>query len=407
LNRSITTSEQQIKPGLTPKAQIITLIIGIILIATTLRAPFTSVGPLVDLISKDLGINHTLIGLLTTFPLLAFALISPLAPKLSYRLGAERAVFLGTAIVLLGILIRYMPSSYTLFLGTIILGIGIAISNVLIPSIIKNNFPLQIGIMTGIYSVAMNVFAAVGSGISIPLANIESLGWRGSLVFWSLLLFIALLIWIPQLKKKQPGKNVTTSGATSIWRSKLAWKVTTTMGVQSFIFYSVVTWLPEILIEKGISASTSGWLLSLLQVAGVPVTFVVPIIAAKLKNQRAIILAIFICFVLGFSALLIGSSLLLPVGIVLIGVGTGAAFGLTTMFFILRTRDSFQAAQLSGMAQSIGYLLAATGPLFLGLVHDISGNWSVAIGVLLVSSFIFIYTGWSAAKNDYVTVANK
>lgn len=396
-------SEQHIKNKLPTPTKYILLLIGIILIAAILRAPFTSVGPLIEMISVDLGLNHTLVGLLTTFPLLAFAFISPLAPKLSDKWGMEKAIFVGIIIVIAGILFRFIPSIFTLFTGTIIIGIGIAIGNVLLPGLIKRDFPLHIGIMTGIYSVSMNVFAALASGISIPLADSVATGWRGSLLTWSLLSFIALIVWIPQLRSKRVSTIVTVSGRTSIWKSKLAWQVTAAMGLQSFIFYSVVTWLPEVLSSLGMSSSTAGWMLSLLQLSSVPITFVVPILSAKYKDQRSLVFVTFVCFFLGFLLVLIGSTILLPVGVILIGVGTGAAFGLSTMFFILRTRNSQQAAQLSGMAQSIGYLLAATGPLFVGLVHDLSGSWSLAIGLLLFSSILFFLTGLGAAKNVYIS----
>ncbi|MWV46759.1 MFS transporter [Paenibacillus sp. HJL G12] len=378
------------------------LLVGIIMIATTLRSPITAVGPLIETIRGDTSMSHTLAGLLTTFPLLAFAAMSPLAPKISRRWGMERTLFLGVCAVTAGIALRFIPTLLALFSGTILLGLGIALSNVLLPSLIKRDFPLRTGVMTGIYSVSMNIFAAIASGISVPVAAHLQSGWRGSLAMWGILAAVSLIVWLPQLRYRHEAANVQVSGKSSIWRSKLAWQVTIVMGLQSFVFYSVVAWLPEILTQRGMSPSTAGWMLSLLQLFSVPATFVVPILAARFKNQRLLVFLTFLCLMIGFVLLLTGVQALVPVAVIPIGLGTGSAFGLCTMFFVLRTRHSHQAAELSGMAQSIGYLLAAVGPLLFGLVHDMTGNWTVPMMLLLVVGIIYMLAGWGAGNNRYI-----
>ena len=314
----------------------------------------------------------------------------------------ERALFVGVCAVTAGIILRFIPSLTALFGGTILLGLGIALSNVLLPSLIKRDFPLRTGVMTGIYSVSMNIFAAIASGISVPVAGHLHSGWRGSLVMWSILAVISLLVWLPQLRYRHEAASVQVSGKSSIWNSKLAWQVTIVMGLQSFVFYSVVAWLPEILTQRGMSPSTAGWMLSLLQLFSVPVTFVVPILAARFKNQRLLVFFTFLCLMVGFLLLLTGVQALVPAAVIPIGMGTGAAFGLVTMFFVLRTRHSQQAAELSGMAQSVGYLLAAVGPLLFGLVHDMTGSWTAAILLLIAAGIIYMLAGWGAGNNRYV-----
>ncbi len=379
------------------------LLVGIIMIATTLRSPITAVGPLIETIRSDTGMSHTLAGLLTTFPLLAFALMSPLAPRISRLWGMERALFLGVCAVTVGIVLRFIPTITALFAGTILLGLGIALSNVLLPSLIKRDFPLRTGVMTGIYSVSMNIFAAIASGISVPVAGHLHSGWRGSLVMWGILAVISLLAWLPQLRYRHEVAKVQVSAkSSSVWGSKLAWQVTIVMGLQSFVFYSVVAWLPEILTQRGMTPSAAGWMLSLMQLFSVPVTFIVPVLAARFKNQRLLIFLTFLCFMIGFILLLTGVQALVPVAVIPIGMGTGAAFGLVTMFFVLRTRHSQQAAELSGMAQSIGYLLAAVGPLLFGLVHDMTGSWTAALLLLLVAGVIYMIAGWGAGNNRYI-----
>lgn len=378
------------------------LLLGIIMIATTLRSPITAVGPLVETIRNDTGMSHTLAGLLTTFPLLAFALISPLAPKMARKWGMERTLFAGIIIVTTGIILRFVPSLAALFAGTILLGIGIAVGNVLLPSLIKRDFPLRVGVMTGIYSVSMNVFAAVASGISIPVSRQLSSGWRGSLLMWGILSLAALIVWLPQLRYRHQERNARISSHGSVWGSRLAWQVTIVMGLQSFVFYSIVAWLPEMLTERGMNASTAGLMLSLMQLFSVPATFIVPILAARFKNQRGLVVATFLCFILGFVFLLAGFNALVSVTMILIGIGTGSAFGVVTMFFTLRTRHTHQAAELSGMAQSIGYLLAAIGPFLIGFVHDLTGGWIAAIGLLFLVAIIYMMAGWGAGSDRYI-----
>lgn len=402
MSKTIEFPEQINNEQVSSRTKAVLLIIGIIMIATTLRAPITSVGPLIETIRVNTGMSHTLAGLLTTFPLLAFAVLSPLAPRIARKWGMERTLFLGVSAVTVGIVLRFAPTIATLFIGTILLGLGIAISNVLLPSLIKRDFPHRVGVMTGIYSVSMNVFAAIASGISIPVSRQLSTGWRGSLLIWGILSFIALIVWLPQLRYRHQTDKVQISAKSSIWRSKLAWQVTIVMGLQSFVFYSTVAWLPEILTQRGMSASTAGWMLSLMQFFSVPVTFFVPILAARFKNQRALVIATFICFISGFAVLLSGVNALVPLSVILIGIGTGAAFGLVTMFFVLRTRHTHQAAELSGMAQSIGYLLAAVGPLLIGFVHDLTGSWAAAITLLLIVAVAYMLAGWGAGSNRYI-----
>lgn len=403
MNKTYEISTQPAEnPQVSTGMKALLLVLGIILIATTLRAPITSVGPLVETIRLDTGMSHTLAGLLTTFPLLAFAVVSPIAPKLARRWGMEKTLFSGVAAVTLGIALRFVPSVAALFAGTILLGLGIAVSNVLLPSLIKRDFPLRVGVMTGIYSVSMNIFAAIASGVSLPVSNHLASGWRGSLLIWGILSLIALIVWLPQLRYRHRTGGVRISSKSSIWRSKLAWQVTIVMGLQSFVFYSVVSWLPEILTDRGMSGSTAGWMLSLMQFFSVPVTFFVPILAGRFQNQRGLVVGTFLCFVLGFVLLLSGWNAIVPVAVVLVGIGTGAAFGLVTMFFMLRTRRTEQAAELSGMAQSVGYLLAAVGPLLIGLVHDLSGSWTTATSVLLIVAIVYMLAGWGAGNNTYI-----
>lgn len=379
------------------------LLLGIIMVATNLRAPITSVGPLVGTITADLNLTGAQAGLITTLPLIAFAFISPLAPKLARKFGTEPTILGALGLIILGLGVRYIPSISTLFLGTIILGCGIAIGNVLIPSIVKQEFQHQSGLVTGIYAVSMNLTGAIASGVSIPL--IEKLGWTWNQAFsiWIGLAGLALLAWLPQLKNKQkPQKTAIEEANNSIWHSPLAWSVSLFMGIQSFIFYVLVAWLPEMLVSQGIPSSKSGGMLSLLQLTLLPTTFIIPIIAEKRPNQKSLVVIAFSLFTLGISGLMFSSLAVISLAIIAIGIAGGIAFSLSMMFFNLRTSTPKEAADLSGMAQSIGYVLAAVGPFLFGLLHDVTNNWQSSLFLLIGMTIILLLVGLKAGSQKKI-----
>ncbi|MFD6209224.1 CynX/NimT family MFS transporter [Peribacillus sp. NPDC060253] len=382
------------------------LIIGIILIGANLRAPLTSVGPLVTSISDNLGISNTLSGSLTTLPLLSFALLSPFAPRIARRFGMELTLFVSLILLTIGIMLRSIGGVPSLFLGTILIGLAIAIGNVLLPSLIKHNFASRIGLMTGIYAVSMNLCGAIGSGISIPIASSSGLGWAGALGCWGILSLITVFFWIPQLRRPfKSDKDVQTAVIKNInlWRSGLAWQITFFMGLQSFIFYTVITWMPEILEQKGLSADDAGWMLSIMQLAVIPITFIMPIIAGHMQSQRLLVVPPVIFLVVGIFGILYGSKLFIPVCMILIGIGVGTIFSLSMMFFSLRTQSTHEATELSGMAQSFGYLLAAVGPVLFGGLHDVTHSWTIPLLMLVVVSALIFIVGMRAGKNEYVS----
>ncbi|MFJ8064498.1 CynX/NimT family MFS transporter [Psychrobacillus sp. NPDC096426] len=383
------------------------IILGIIFIATNLRAPLTSVGPLVGLIRDNMHLSNTLAGMITTLPLLAFAFFSPFVPKLGRKYGFELVILFSIIFLTVGIILRSLSGVAYLYIGTAVLGFAISVCNVLLPSLIKREFPKRIGLMTGVYSISMNLFGAVASGISVPIAMGLGFGWQGALGIWGVLSFISILFWLPQMRHRHM-KTVSTHQQTTndsklnLWRSALAWQVTLFMGLQSMVFYVLIAWLPEILKEQGISTDQAGWLLSTMQLALLPFTFIVPIIAGRLSSQRMLVTITSILLLMGTLGLLYGGSNLIVLWIILLGVGGGFAFSLSMMFFSLRTENAHQAAELSGMAQSVGYLLAAVGPTLFGLLHDVTNSWTIPLLLLVGASVLLFIFGLGAAKNRYV-----
>ncbi|MHA7582840.1 CynX/NimT family MFS transporter [Paenibacillus vandeheii] len=385
------------------------IILGIIVIAANLRTPLTSVGPLVSLIRDDVHISNTLAGLITTVPLLAFALLSPLVPKLGRRYGVERIILIALIFLTVGIVIRSLSGAVNLFIGTAVLGFAIAVCNVLLPSIIKRDFPNKIGLMTGVYSISMNLCGAIASGISVPLAINGGIQWQGAMGIWGILSFVSILCWLPQLRNQKQTATTSqqiASNNVNVWRSPLAWQVTMFMGIQSMIFYVLIAWLPEILKQQGIDSNQSGWYLSIMQLAMLPFTFIVPVIAGRMSSQRLLVVITTILLLMGTLGLLYGRPNVILLWIIILGIGGGFAFSLAMMFFGLRTENAHQAAELSGMAQSIGYLLAAIGPALIGYLHDATNSWNLPLYILLGASFLLFLVGIGAANNRFVGYRN-
>ncbi|MFM9403246.1 CynX/NimT family MFS transporter [Myroides odoratimimus] len=382
------------------------MLLGIIFIASNLRAPLTSVGPVISEISKSLALSNTTAGLVTTIPLMAFGFLSSMVPKISRRYGME-LVLLGSLILLsIGLVIRPYGSLVTLFLGAALVGIAITVGNVLMPAYIKSNYQKNVGTMMGIYSVAMNLTAALAAGFSISLGKFTEMGWKGSIGVWLVLSIVTILIWLPQVKKKQAiegsNRGFTEEKKVHMYSSKLAWAVTVFMGVQSLLFYCLAAWLPKVAITWGIPKEDAGWLLSYMQFAQLPMTFIGAIIASKLSNQKLLAIGTGVLFAIGIAGLLIFKVNMIALWCVLIGTASGLAFSLSMLFFVLRTSSTTQAAELSGMAQSIGYLIAACGPPVFGALFDVTQSWSMSLMFLLVMSITLIVSGGIAGKNDWV-----
>lgn len=401
----MTTDQEQLRKKSSQTNHLI-LIIGIMLIAATLRVPLTSVGPLIPFIREDLLINNMLAGFITTLPLLAFAFFSPFAPKIANRLTMELTIGISIIVLLIGMIVRSLTGVHFLLAGTLLIGLAIAVGNVLIPAFIKINFPLKIGLMTGFYAVFMNVFGALGSGLSVPLSSVNYLGWQGALVIWAVLIVIALLMWLPQLhsKRRTDDLHIESGANNNLWRSPIAWGVTIFMGGQSLAFYTAITWLPEMLSSLGFSASEAGWLVFLMQFSLIPTTFIVPMFAERMTNQVPIAIGTALLFVVSFGLLFIPVKLLAPFTVLILGIASGSGFSLSMMFFSLRTNSGMEAAELSGMAQSFGYLLAAVGPVLVGLLYDLGESWALPLIFLLFISIIILIAGLIAGKDRKVSV---
>lgn len=311
------------------------------------------------------------------------------------------ALFILTA----GTLMRAIPANLALFGGTLLLGIGIALGNVLLPGIVKKKFPKRAGLMTGIYSSMLGVSATIATGISVPLSQGKGLGWRWTLGSWGFFSALTLLAWLPQLKSNMSAimKKSFRTSIRDLGTSKLAWHVAIFVGLQSLTFYTLTAWLPEILIERGIDNIHAGWLLATMHGVGVIGTFVTPyLVSEKPSQQKSVLWIVFFEMIS-----LLGLIVPLPFwGVVIfistIGFCLGGSFGLALLFILLRSRDSDSANELSGMSQSIGYTIAAVGPVLFGALFDWTQNWIIPLAFLFLVALLKLKSGWEAGKNQYV-----
>ena len=364
------------------------LIAGILLIGANLRGPITGIGPVLDQIIITLQLSASQAGMLTTLPLLAFAVASPLATTLAKKKGLEISLFIALILIGLGLSSRLIDSTAALYIGTAVIGVGIAIGNVLLPSLIKRDFPHKIALMTSAYVLAMGIFSGSFSALLIPLAAYKDIGWQIALASYGLLTLLSIIVWLPQLKlHTKPSNDLTQPHCTDkIWHHSLAWHVTLLLGLNSFFTYVMIAWLPSILMESGHNAEQAGVLHGMFQIASaLPGLVLIPLLA-KLKDQR------FLALTLALMGCICSLGLLfLPhlsfIWSTTLGFCSGAVFILGLSFISLRTHHSIQAASLSGMAQCIGYLLAAIGPMFAGALHSYFGNWS---SVLCLCAFISV-----------------
>ncbi|RIN79227.1 CynX/NimT family MFS transporter [Staphylococcus simulans] len=381
------------------------IVLAMVFVASTLRAPLTAVGPVIDQIKDALAINNSVAGILTTIPLLIFGIVSPFVSKVSSRLTMSKTVFLSTILVIIALIVRVSGGFPIFIIGTVLLGIGIAFGNVVLPSYVKWKFPLQIGLMTGLYSGTMNFTAGLGGGLSYPLS--EAGTYRLSLAFWLVFAIIAIILWVPQMLSGTKQEKAMLAEAAKqekklfkISRSKLAWMVAFMMGFQSMIFYTVVAWVPSILVDRGVDASTAGYLLMLNQFAQVPMTFIFPILASRMKNQKLLVTIVSAFFIIGFALFFSQSFTLLIIGMILAGFGMGSGFSLCMTFFSIRARTSDGSIALSGFGQSIGYFIAAIGPFLIGLLHDVTGGWISGIISLVTMGVLFYVFGLLSSHGE-------
>ncbi|GAA1819449.1 MFS transporter [Planosporangium flavigriseum] len=387
-----------------PHPVLLGLAIG--LVAANLRPALASVGPVLTDLRTSLGLSGAEASALTAAPVLCLGAAAAAAPALARRWGMEPVIAAILAVIGAGLLLRVGGGTTVLFAGTVLASGAIAIANVLLPAIIKRDFTQGSGTMMGVYSMALTGSAAVAAGATVPIGDALRLGWQGALGAWALPAVVALLGWLPFTRSRHsPPASRTSEG--SLLRDPLAWQVTVFFGLQSLSFYAVLAWLPSIYRDHGYSAAAAGLLLSTSVLVQIPISLVLPSLAARMPAQRALIAGATLVTIVGLAGVLLAPTAAPYLWVLLVGVGQGSAFPLGLTLFVLRTRTTADTARLSAMAQTCGYLIAASGPLLVGTVHDATRSWTPAIALLLLLAVPQLVTGVLAGRNRYVGPAQQ
>jgi len=381
------------------------LLLGLVLVALNLRPALSSIAPLLNTVSDSLGMSAAEAGLLTTLPVLCLGLFAPLAPILARRFGSERVVLV-VLLTLAGLAVRSLFGQIGLFSGSLLAGASIGIIGVLLPGIVKRDFPRKAGAMTGVYTMALCLGAAIAAGSTVPLSQYVGGSWQIGLGFWLVPALIAAALWLPQAREVH-GTHRDVYRVRGLLRDPLAWQVTLYMGLQSSLSYIVFGWLPSILIGRGLTPTQAGLLLSGSIIAQVISALAVPYLATRGKDQRLAIMLVMSLTLIGLFGCLYA-----PLGglwgwAILLGIGQGGTFSLALALIVLRSRDSHVAANLSSMAQGFGYTIASTGPFAVGVVHDMTGSWSAIGWIFAVLGLGAIIAGMGAGRALQVQVSSE
>lgn len=375
----------------------------LLLTAANLRTPITATGPVLENIRLSFGLSASAAGVINFLPLLMFATLAPPAAWFGNRFGLERSLWGSLLLITLGSLLRITGSENAMWAGTLILSSGIAAANVLLPPLIKRDFTEHTARYIGLYAMVMGISASIASGIAVPLAEISSAGWRLSLAVWLIPAFIALFAWLPYLKRPTAPTHAAAAPPVtrSPWRSALGWQVSLFMASQSLLFYTLIGWFTPFAQDNGISQIEAGGMLFIYQIVAIVSNLACMSALKKLRDQRVIgFVASLLIFVAVLGLLLLPSWSLL--WLILAGLGAGASLVISLSLFNLRTQDHRQASKLSGMAQCVGYGLAALGPLCFGMLHDASGNWLLPLVMLLAITVVQMVMALLAGRARHI-----
>jgi CP family cyanate transporter-like MFS transporter len=372
---------------------------GVILVGLNLRIAITSIPPLL----ASLGLGGTAQSLLVTLPVLCFAAGAPAGPRVRRLLGEEKAIFFLMSLLMVAIAVRGAFPSVALFPATLACALSIAVVNVHIPSLVKRRFPDRPGPIMSLYTTAFLLGAGIAAWLALPAKEALGNSLRMGLGIWTLPAALALVVWFPQLRVEKQAVPTTRDGdKSSVWRNPIAWQVTVFLGTSSLIFFGVFSWLPQIDTSRGISTSTSGYLLLLAIVFGIVGSLGMPTLARRFGDQRPAVVVASLIQMVGFLGLFLAPAQTAIFWAAVFGVGNGGTLSLALLLIVLRSADEHVAARLSSMAQAAGYLIAATGPLVTGLLHELLGGWSASIWFLMLAGLACLLAGFSAGYDRVV-----
>jgi MFS transporter, CP family, cyanate transporter len=393
-------------------AGLVLLGVGLLAIALNMRIGVVSVPPELTAIEAGLHVSPSVAGLLTTIPVVAYGVFAFCTPSLIRALGLHRLLGVAVLLIAVGIALRLHPSLVGLFAGTLIVGAAIAITNVLMPAAIKQDFSHRVGLMMALYTTTLSLGAALAAGATVPLQGLTGGGWRLALALWAIPAVLAFLVWVPQMLRS-PGRNASGAAADApseagepslraLLTDRVALAVTAAMGIQGLTYYAILTWVPSILRDHGMSAHEAGWLLAFSNFPSILASLVTPSLARRCRPTWIPIAVVVGLCGIAFLALAVAPVALAYPTMIVLGLGQGAGLTLALCTIVWRSPDARHTGHVSTMAQGFGYLFGGLGPLAFGLLHTISGGWNVpllALGLLLIAQ---LAVGVAASRDRYV-----
>lgn len=353
-------------------------------------------------VGRDLHLSGALAGVITTLPVLCFGAFGAAAPPIAVRVGIRRLTLLAMLAVAAGLAVRVLAGSGLVFVLASALALaGVGVANVLIPALVKLNFPQQIGLVTGVYTTLMQLSTAIAAAVSVPMSDALG-GWRQGLGVWALAAAVAAVPWLGLLRERvtlrQAAHRVTWRGLS---RSPTAWLLTAFFGIQSGNAFTQLGWLPALFTDAGVSTTDAGYALSVIPAVGVVVSAALAALSARIRSFRPIVIALCVCAVLGYVGVLVVPAWVPWFWALLLGIG-GGMFPVALILIGLRARTGQGTSALSGFVQGIGYIAGASLPFLVGLLHDATGTWTYAVVVLLGSVVLLFVAGLGVTRVRYV-----
>ncbi|WP_206330485.1 MFS transporter [Modestobacter sp. KNN46-3] len=385
-------------PRVRSRGAVLLLVAAIVVVALNQRPAVVAVAPLLGALRADTGLSSALAGLLTALPVLCFGAFAPLAPRLARRIGLETAVAASLVLLAGGIALRLLPPVALLYAGSLVAGAAIAIANVLMPAYVKREFTRP-GAVMGAYSASLNIGAAAAAGLTVPIGAALGLEWRVALASWLVLALAALALWLPVAGVRGTRTAPPQAGSWSLLRQPLARQVTAYLGLQSVQFYSFAAWLPTLLADAGVPVREGGLLLAASNVTGALGALLVPAAAGRMPDQRPLVAGVLTAYAVGLGGLLLAPASGTLVWVAVFGVAQGGGFALALTLIVLRSPSPLVAARLGGVAQCLGYLVASTGPVVLGALHDATTGWTWPLVLLIALLAPMVWAGWGAARD--------
>jgi len=368
-----------------------------VLLALNLRVAVSEIPPVL----RDLPLTDIGRSLLVTIPVICFSLAAFAGPPLAARLGEERGLLIACLSLGAGLALRPWWGAASLFAGTVVCGLAVAVMNVMMPSVLRRRFPTRMGEMTAAYTMSLSIGAGLSAGLTVPLIRAMGGSIGPALAIWAVPAAIAAAIWIPQLRQPPPGQRAPGADI-GLLRDWQAWQVTLFFGLQSALYYTLLSWLPTIYRDRGVSPAAAGAVLGVMSAVGILGNLTAPLVAHRTGNAQLVVAGTAALTGLGLLGVYLVPDQLSLVWATLLGIGTGGTFSLTLLLIASRAQDAVIAARLSGMAQGIGYMISALGPLSAGLVHTASGGWSVPILLTIGILGCQLVAGIGAARRGVI-----